>query len=153
MNDILFASAIPAIDATPFVALDNMGNRLVFTVPHPRGGAMITQVTITDAAAQRAPMDLLLFRSVISAGSTIVNKLAVVLTAADLANCFAYIPFVAADYCVAFSTNRAVATKTLAQPIAFCLDTPPNLYGVLISRGTPTYAGTDLRVVLGGTIL
>lgn len=124
-----------------YTAGDAVGGKLTFTnAARFSGGSLdIGGIVLTDAIAQNAELDLVLFDSDPSA-STLTDNAAVVVAAADLSKICARINL--NDYFVLGASGKsATYFFGISQPIKLASGT--SLYGVLITRSTPTYSGTD----------
>jgi hypothetical protein len=99
----------------------------------------LAQLTITDKGAQSAALSILLFDQLPTVASS--DKVAFDITDAEVAGkCIGNITIAATDY-VATASN-SVACKTFALPIA-SQNNAGNLYAVVKTTGTPTYASTS----------
>lgn len=123
--------------AAAYEALDAIGGLMTFAnAARISGGSIhIESVTIVDEDSQAAAMDLVLFRASIT-GPT--DEVAFDPTDAELLDCIGVIEFTADDY-HAF-TDNSVAHKDCALTATLA---GTSLYGVLVARGTPTYASTS----------
>jgi hypothetical protein len=135
----------PVLDTSAYGAGDLAGTLLTFTVPPAYlGGFRLEAVTITDLDKQSAALDLVFF----SAGlvnSTLTDNAAFDPHDTDLLTYLGHVSVPAANY-TAFNDSSAATLKDIALAI-----NPPGtglLYAVLVSRGTPTYAASSLRVAL-----
>jgi len=131
----------PIITAGAYAAGDAVGGLLTFAnaVRAAGGQAVITKVVITDDAAQRVALDLVLFDRTFTATA---DNAPFDPSDADLANCIGYIDTAATDY--ANFVDNAVAAKLsgLRMPFPIALN-GTSLFGQLVTRGAPTYAATD----------
>jgi hypothetical protein len=124
-----------------YTAGDSVGGKLTFAnaARFAAGSFDIGGIVLTDAIAQSAEMDLVLFDSDPSA-STLTDNAAVVVAAADLSKICAIVNL--NDYKVLGASGKsATYFFGISQPIKLASGT--SLYGVLITRSTPTYSGTD----------
>lgn len=102
----------------------------------------IRGVTVFDKAAQGVDLDLVLFSSN-PTGSSFTDNAAFDPVDADLAKITAVIPITTHK---AFSDNGVSQAKSISYPFSCAVGSFPNsgtLYGVLVSRGAPTYAATS----------
>lgn len=139
---IVSVAQTPTITASSAYASGNaIGGLLTFA--GVSGKCKILSVNIIDAADQKAAMDLVLFKATFTPTT---DKSAISISDADALNFAAGVSIVAGDY-IDIGAG-AVASKSLGF-LAHTNASGTNLYGQLISRGTPTYGATsDLKVVL-----
>lgn len=97
---------------------------------------VLRQVVIADADAQSAALDIVFFASQISGGT---DNAAFAPSEADVKESVGHISVAASDY--AALGSRSVATVDASLDIQ--LENSRNLYFQIVSRGTPTYTGTD----------
>lgn len=133
-------------NAVAYTAKDAIGALMTFAsaVNGVGGSGRITAVQIEDKDQQMAQgnMDLILFDRTIAAPT---DNAIFAPSDAELANVIAVIPFAATTDWTDLSTN-CVAHKTL--DIGFKLEaSTTSIFGVLVARGTPTYASTSSIVV------
>ncbi|MCX6022507.1 MAG: hypothetical protein NTZ05_12400 [Chloroflexi bacterium] len=137
---------VPTVSASAiYAAGDAVGGLLTFTsIARASGGSgVIMSVTIADFANQKAELELWLFDQSFTNAS---DNAAAAYSAADLANIVGVIPIYASDY--KSVGTRAIATVR-AIGLPFVASGSANLYGQLVTRGTPTYGATsDIEVVL-----
>lgn len=96
---------------------------------------------ITDLDAQNHDADLILFSSL--PASTVTGNTAFDCDDADLPNIIGVVNI--DDYAV-FVDNGVNFRAEGAMPVPLLIDmtaTSPTIYGVLVTRGTPTYSGTS----------
>lgn len=132
-------STTPTVsNGTAYAAGDNVGGKLLFT------GAFVTakhagdirKVLITDADAQSANFDLILFNSDPS-GSTFTDNAAQAIAAADRSKIIAVISIT--THCVL--SGSAISYRTSLVDFAYSM-AAGSLYGCLVTRSTPTYTST-----------
>lgn len=123
--------------ATAYEAKDAIGGLMTFAnAARVSGGSIhIEGATIVDEDDQAAAVDLVLFRSSITAPT---DEAAFDPTDAELLDCIGFIRFAATDYS-RFNDN-SVAHKDCALTSTL---SGTSLYGVLMAVGTPTYASTS----------
>jgi hypothetical protein len=135
----------PTISTSPAYSLkDAVGGLMTFTnaVRASGGSGTLQAVQIEDKAQQLAALDLVLFDRSITAPT---DNAVFAPSDTELSQCVGHIPFLNADY-ADLSTN-SVATR-LGLGLSFVLN-GTDLFGVLVARGTPTYASTtDIVVAL-----
>lgn len=143
--DVARIQVTPTISTGIYAAKDNVGGLMTFANAAAAGDdpIRVNAVHLVDKDQEMASFDLLLFRASITAPT---DNAAFDPTDAELADYIGHIPIYAAHYAdlndnaVAVAPNPDRAWVTLAGT---------SLYGVLVSRGTPTYTSTsDLVVTL-----
>ena len=136
----------PTITAGAYSANDAVGGLMTFNAAAYKtfGSGVIQTITIVDDAAQNAEMELHLFDQTFTATG---DNDAFDPSDADLENYLGYILVTTADY-KSFTDNSAASVSNVG--LAFNLvSTGVNLFGQLVTRGTPTYVATsDLTVKL-----
>jgi hypothetical protein len=142
----LRATQAPAITSGAAYAAGNVvGGLLTFAgMARAAGqGGVLQSALLRDKSGQNASYDLFLFDA---APATPADKTAIALSAADLAKCVGVVPF-SGPALGAASTMGVISSAGLG--LAFRLGAGTSLYGILVTRGTPTYAGTaDVSVDL-----
>lgn len=145
MERLQYATATPVITASSAYSTGNaIGGMLTFSGIVTRGYSSIYSVTIIDKSGQNPQCDLLLFSQPFTATA---DKSAIAISAADSANCIANIKIVTGDW--SSIGTPGVATKTQLF-IAAVGDLDNNIYGQLVSRGTPTFTTTSNIIVKMG---
>lgn len=145
MSLILRTSSSPSgnlTTASAYASGNAVGGVLTFSTATqaPNYGGIIHTVVLRDKSGNNSAYDLFLFDS---APSVQTNKSAVALTAADLAKCIGVVQFVASTPSIALgavSTNGLFTVAGLG--LAFKIGIGTTIFGVLVTRGTPTYTGT-----------
>ncbi len=136
----LRASQTPTVTASAAYAAGNaVGGLLTFAnvARAPGLGGIVQSVILKDKAAQNVPYDLFLFDAPPTAPT---DKTAVALSAADLARCIGVVPLSGAAFGAA-STMGVLMAAGLG--LACKLTSGTTIYGILVTRGTPTYASTS----------
>lgn len=148
MERLQYATATPTITSGSAYASGNaIGGIMTFAGIVNRGYSAVYSVTIVDKAGQSAAVDLILFSQ---SFTPTADKSAIAISAADALNVLANIKVLAADYS-AIGTPSVATKSQLFFGAVGTLDN--NLYGQLISRGTPTYTSTsDLTVKIASEI-
>jgi hypothetical protein len=127
---------------------DDLGNcfEIANAVPDVGGEAVLESVMIVDAAKQASALALLLFTSQPTVASA--ENAALDITDAQMAaKCIAVISIPSASY-FSLAANSVVQIDVSIVVKAAAGST--SIYGQLLCKGTPTYAGTtDLTVKLG----
>jgi hypothetical protein len=140
------ASQTPTITASSAYASGNaLGGKLTFANLLTGGATRIISAQIVDKIGQKIACDLVLFNQDFTATA---DKSALAISAADALNAVGVVSFVAGDY--ASVGTPAVATKSNINLVAHgSTNLDNNLYGQLVTRGTPTYTSTsDITVKL-----
>lgn len=133
----------PTISTAVYAAKDAVGGLMEFAnaVRDSGGSGVLQTVVVVDRDQERASMDLVLFRTSITAPT---DNAAFDPTDTELADCVGVIPIYTADY--SDFNDNAVASRYAGLPFT-CSGT--SLYGVLVARAAPTYTATnDLIVTL-----
>jgi len=146
-GESLSPKVTPTITAGAYVAADVVGGALTFSNAGrfvARSGVIMSVIVVDDAAVKDA-MELWLFDT---APAAIADNAPFVVSAADLETCLGVIAIAAADF--KDEATKAVATlKNVGLPYKLPVGSS-DLIGYLVTRGTPTYTGTDnLSVRLG----
>lgn len=138
-------SATPSISTSAYADGDLIGTKLTFTAAlRSSGGASgaLQSATLTDLAAQNAAIDLILFNAD-PTSTTFTDNAAFDIADADLSKVVARVAFTASDY-FSFADNSVAQVDSLGLGLS---GPSRDLYGALVSRGTPTYAtASDLTV-------
>lgn len=135
----------PTVSTTPaYTAKDAVGGLLTFAnaVRASGGSGRIEAVQVEDKGQQRADLDLVLFDRTFTAptDNAIFNP-----SDAELLTCVGWIPIGAGNYSD-FSTNSVAAINSVG--LEFVLN-GTDLFGALVTRGTPTYtSSSDIVVTL-----
>jgi len=133
----------PTVTAGAYTADDNVGGLLTFAnaARLSGGGGVIKDLVIIDDAGQDAELELWLFDQTFTAGA---DNAAWAPTEAELHNLITIIT--TADGAYFAGGTPSVAVVEVARRFG-CVGT--DLFGRLVTRGTPTYAATDdLTVIL-----
>lgn len=106
------------------------------------GGAMVVSAEVLDASTNAAALDLLLFNADVSTASVYSSgdNAALAVAAADLANLVGVVSFSTGDYSQ-FADNEIAVVNNIG--LGVYMPNGQDLYGVMVSRGTPTYTSTD----------
>lgn len=141
--DVVRLTASLTTNASAYEAGDAVGGVMTFADAVRQAGDSfrIESVTIVDEDQQLVAMSLVLFNaSVTATDDTTFDP-----TDADLLNCLGHIPVAAADYS-SFSDN---AIAHVDAGFTGLIASGTSLFGVLVTRGTPTYASTSsVHVIL-----
>lgn len=149
MNKILTIPQMPTVDTSAYAAGDLVGTKMTFDFSGLRnesGCIIIDRVLVSDLAKQGADLDLVLFNADLATNISEMDNAAFDPSDADLANIEAVIPITTDS---AFSDNGVSFASDLQIGVHFGANAASQiLYGVLVSRGTPTYALGSLVVNL-----
>jgi hypothetical protein len=136
--------ATPALTATPYSVGDQMGIAMTFTgmvLAAGRAGKVVN-VMITDRSKQKASLTLWLFvvtPILVGADNALFDVTDPNLEASLP---FAFVDFLAADYRDTVSGTACMGRFVNGMPeVEFVTTSTANIFGVLVSNGTPTYAG------------
>jgi hypothetical protein len=130
------------VTASSAYASGNVVGGLLTFISMARGnglGGVIQSVVLKDKAGQNVSYDLFLFDAPPTAP---VDKTAIALTAADLAKCIGVVPISGAALGAA-STMGILTAASLGLAYKITTVFGGYLYGILVTRGTPTYASTS----------
>lgn len=141
MGRLVNFSASLTVDTNAYASGDNVGGKLTITGVPPRG--IIRRVTLTDLAVQGADLDLIVFTENPS-GTTFTDNGAMDIADADITKIAGKL---------ALTTDTAFADSGITEDagtrdLEYQLTSGTTLYCALISRGTPTYAASDLTLRL-----
>lgn len=145
-------SVTPTIEAAAYATGDVIGGKLTFTnaLQQTVASGYAVSAMISDKAAQAVDLDLVLFRQDPSS-TTFTENAALDINDADLSKVLGVINFASASR-FAFADNSVHYVGSLALPIEGRSSTGMSgtIYGVLVSRGAPTFASTsDLTITIG----
>lgn len=146
---VRYSTASPTADTNIYATGEVIGGKLTFSnaMADTTGTGFLVSVRIIDQSAQASDLDLVIFSSN-PTSTTFTDQAALDIADADLSKVIGVVNFGSSSR-FAFADNgiKFVANQTI--PIV-SLTNNTTLYGVLVSRGTPTFAGaTDLSVTLG----
>lgn len=130
----------PVISTGAYTAADALGGLLTFPGATRRaglGGTILT-VAVLDLTKQSAATDLVLFKKTFAATT---DNAAFDPTDADAGNCIGFIPIAATDYAV-FNDWSVACVRNVR--FDYRLEDGTDLFGQLVTRGTPTYALGEL---------
>lgn len=137
-------SVTPTVTASSYAAGNDVGGLLTVASPTPvAGGAgRIEEVTVYAKSAQTAQLDVVWCGSQNPTSSTITDKTAVSVAAADFNKCRTIAHLSTWD---SFGTVSVATSGQIAEPFALASGTTG--YAFLVARGAPTFASTsDLQV-------
>lgn len=147
------STSSPVVTAASAYASGNLiGGKLTFAgLGRIAGGTGLVQMgAIASKAAQSFACDLVLFHTD-PAATTFTDKSAFALHATDWDKVLGVVPFTAASW-------YALGTPSFAQATALAMaykvaSGQSDIYGALVSRGTPTFGSTsDLKVIVKGLL-
>lgn len=136
----------PSTSTGGYSAGDLIGTKMTFAdvISADQGGGSIVGAIVVDLSKQNSALDLLLFGddldSGTGAGTTWATGDDAALDAADsdLATCIGHISIGTGDYSILNDNSIANVSTNLPFYIS-----GKNLYGLVVARGTPTFASTD----------
>jgi len=136
----------PTVDTSAYGSGDQIGTVFTITPVSDAGGAhlaVLDTVIVTDKASQSAALDILLFDELPTVASA--DQAACNVSDAEMADkCIGVISLASASY-KALSANSVVMAHQLSLSLKPKKDN--TLYGLLVSRGTPTYtSASDLTI-------
>lgn len=136
-------AATPTVSTSPaYSAKDAIGGLLTFSnAARSSGGSLLVHaVQIEDKGQQMPDLDLVLFDRSIGAptDNAVFNP-----TDTEVGQCVGVIPIIGADW-ADFSTNSVATRVGLGLELVL---NGTDLFGVLVSRGTPTFTSTSDVVV------
>jgi hypothetical protein len=146
-----FFSATPTITSgTAYASGDLIGGKLTFTnaVLSSLRHAELVGGVLYDSSKQNADIDLVIF-SADPTATTFTNDSAFAVHANDLQKVVAVVKFRGTTDYIGFSANSVAIVDTTAKRFRSTGTGSPfdNLYGALVSRGTPTYTSTSALTV------
>lgn len=143
------ASQTPTVTVGAYSAGNVVGGLLTFAplVRRDGGSGILNTATLRDKAGQGGTYDLFLFDA---APTTQTDKTAVALTAADLAKCIGVLTFAAVKLGAASTMGvSSLNSANLSIKVGGGGGSGSSVFGILVTRGTPTYASTsDISVDL-----
>lgn len=148
-TDVQYASVTPTVSTSPaYTAKDSVGGLLTFRgICKASNTVQVNSVTITDKADQAVAYDLQLF-SANPTASTFTDNSVTAVNTTDLAKILPVISLLSTDH-FSYSATGVSSLSSLNSG-GFVTTTGGTLYGVLVTRGTPTYTSTsDITVRVG----
>lgn len=134
-------TSIPVLTLAAYVALDNVGGLLTFSVDANTRDIILKRLIVIDAEVQDEPYRLHLFTASPAAGA-ITDADKYIPIAADFAKNLLTLDIIAADYLT--QAGDSIAVFELDLPIHLTSD---DFFGVLECTDTPDYAdASDLTV-------
>lgn len=135
-------TATPTVSTSAYATGDCVGGLMTFSTAFSESGGtgLLQRVTIMCKSAQTAQLDMILFSDNPSS-STLTDNAAIAIAAADFDK-------VAGVVHITDWTNLGTPSVGFAYGLALPIKgTGTSMYGVLVSRGTPTLASTsDIKV-------
>lgn len=147
-NDYRQASARPTCDTAAYADADVIGVPMEFRglIVGDYGAAKVQYAQLMEQSQQEAQIDLVLFSQEISTGATVTDNAGLDLGDVDANSIIGVITF--ASYVTIDTTYSLSNRSNLNMPIQ--MSESSTVYGVLVSRGTPTFLTTDeIQVKLG----
>ncbi len=136
-------SVTPTVSTTPaYTAKDAVGAVMTFSnaVRASGGSCRLEAVQVVDKGQQMASLELMLYDR--APATTPTDNAIYAPTDAELVNVLAVVPIYPSDYSV-LSTN-SVASRLVGAEL---LLNGTDLFGILVTRGTPTYTSTTALIV------
>jgi hypothetical protein len=146
-------SVTPTLDTNAYATGDHLGTLMTLSnaVERSLGSAILHGLTIIDKAEQKSAVDVLFFNSAPTIASA--DNAALDITDAEMAAKFiGLISVASADYkdidgsSVATLRGLDLLLQSAKLSGQIANNDAKNLYAILCSRGSPTYAATDLVV-------
>jgi len=152
VGDIQAIEVTPTVTAGAYSANDFVGGKMTFSNAVSLGGqgefgggGVSVSAVVTDEGKQNAALTLVLFDAD-PTGTTVTDNGAATVADADLAK---IIGTVSLSTYVSFADNSVTSSGALGLPFKLALSAN-DLYGFLMTTGTPTYTSTsDIVVKLG----
>ena len=132
-------------DTVTYASGDALGNKftIIDAVSRRDGVGKIQSITLSDQADQGASVDIVLFEDDFSES---LDNAPVSYPDEDLEKCIGTLTVATTDY--KDLGNGRIATIRNLELLFKCTGSK-NLYGQLVSRGTPTYASDSLQLKIG----
>ena len=134
---------VPSLDTSIYASGDSL-HTAVLEFPDAvaaGGGAYVESMVIVDGAAQSQPCELWLFdQTVTPAAANAAHSISDI----DAAKCLGVI---SSGVYYASALNSVSVAKGVSLPVK-AAGTGTSLFGILVTRGTPTYAASSLTVSL-----
>ena len=146
MPNLLIQQAI-TVSTDAYTANDCIGGLQTIEAPRLQkpSDLVINSITISDAAGQKAAMNIIFFK-VEPDDSTLTDNAAIDIDDAELKKVTGYVSIAADDY-IDFADNSVACVTAVGLPIDSDSD---DLYFTIQAVGTPTYAAvTDLQITIG----
>lgn len=145
-------SASPTADTSAYATGETIGGKLTFSnaIRDTRGTGYIISAALQDQAAQAVDLELVIFNQNPSA-TTFTDQAALDIADADIPKIAAPILFgSSARFAYADNGFKYLGSLTLPVEATDSSGLPSStLYGVIVSRGTPTFAAsTDLKAII-----
>lgn len=138
-------SVTPVLDTNIYASGDQLGSFFTISgaLKNFRSG-LLESLTIIDKAKQKSVLNVLLFNASTALASS--DNAALDITDALMAsNCLGYVPVAAADY-KDLNASSVATVRGLNMSVSSTTD---DLYGIILSGGTPTFAASDLVLKFG----
>jgi hypothetical protein len=134
-------SSTVALSSAAYDAGDVVGGIITFSkaIDVENTGGIIKSAKLIDYNFQKTQTDLILFKTKPASSTGIPNHGAAKFPDSDMAEIVGTVKFSTGEY-IAFDTNCVAMSY---DEVPFNLGSDKNLYGVLITRGTPTYIKTE----------
>lgn len=135
----------PTVDTSAYATGDLVTPLMTLANPYWRTRAQckVDAIVIRDLAAQNAALDVVFFHTQPTVTTFTLNS-ALDIADAELPFVAGYTSILAAQYC-AFADSSVATKTTIGLPVIMPISVGiPTIWAVAISRGSPTYAATDL---------
>lgn len=144
----------PTLDTNAYTSGDRMGSLVTLSSAFvvAQGRMNILSVNVIDKAKQNAAFEIILFNQQPTIASA--DNAAIDFTDANADYIVGVIPILTTDYTTAYGSNSQATKMNVnlvvqgAAPAANGV-TGKALYALLVARGAPTYAASDLTIKLG----
>lgn len=138
---VVTVSATPTLDTSIYASGDSLHTTVISFASAVRttaGTGTVRKMVVLDKIAQSIALELWLFSATVTPAAA---NAAHAISDADAALCIGVIP--SGTYYA--SSNNSISVTSPALPITCAATT---LFGILVTRGTPTYGASDLVVSL-----
>lgn len=141
----------PTVDTGIYASGDQLGpiQTLGSVLADGEGAkSILLSIVVVDGANQKSAMDLFFFDTLPVLTSS--DNAAIRIADSYMYNCLGVVSIAATDYATCDATAAsAIATKSAINLVLQSNGTNTTCYVVAVSRGTPTYAATDLKFRYG----
>lgn len=145
-HDLVTISITPTLDTSIYASGDVLfvPNKLSSATLETKSGSYLRSVLTLDQADQKAAIDLLFFNQ--DPGSIGAANAALNMSNAQLAMLVGILSIATGDYAqMKAATNAAAITKAVDLPL-IAMQASKDIWVAGVSRGTPTYAASDLTL-------
>jgi hypothetical protein len=145
-SNVFTIQVTPTLDTNAYAANDRVGSIMTFTpfIGVERPQFTIQSIVVIDEAKQSIEADLLLFAASPTVASA--DNAAIDITDAQMkANFVGSVTIYAADY-KALANSSCATVRNIG--LTLQPDASNSFYGVLVTRGAPTYAAASLTFIV-----